>query len=173
MEENKVKTGKFSLQFGALAGLVGIVFGVMLYSMDMHYDRSFGVQAVQFGILALFVVIGIIQFKKSNEGYLKLGQALKIGAGIGLIAAIIGTVYFLVLSNVIEPDYMDKMMEIQKATTMESNPQMTQEQWDQGVAFQKKLFPVFLAFGLVISAIFGLIIGLITGLITKKDKPAY
>ena len=173
MEENKVKTGKFSLQFGAIAGLVGIVFGVMLYSMDMHYDRSTGVQAVQFGILALFVVIGIIQFKKANEGYLKLGQALKIGAGVGLIAAIIGTIYFLVLSNVIEPDYMDKMMEIQKATTFEANPQMTQEQWDQGVAFQKKLFPVFLVFGLVVSALFGLIVGLITGLITKKDKPAY
>ena len=173
MEENTVKTGKFSLQFGALAGLVGIVFGVMLYAMDMHYDRSTGVQAVQFGILALFAVIGIIQFKKANEGYLKLGQALKIGAGIGLIAAIIGTIYFLVLSNVIEPDYMDKMMEIQKATTLEANPQMTQEQWDQGVAFQKKLFPVFLVFGLVVSALFGLIVGLITGLIIKKDKAAY
>ncbi|MDT0540073.1 DUF4199 domain-containing protein [Croceitalea sp. P059] len=173
MEEKKLKTGKFSLQFGAIAGLVGIIFGVMLYSMDMHYDRSLGVQAVQFGILAVFVVIGIIQFKKANEGFLKLGQALKIGAGVGLIAAIIGTIYFLVLSNVIEPDYMAKTMEIQKAATFEANPQMTQEQWDQGVAFQKKLFPVFLAFGLVVSALFGLIVGLITGLITKKDKPAF
>ncbi len=173
MEENQLKTRKFSLQFGALAGLVGIVFGVMLFTADMHYDRSIGIQAVQFGILALFIVIGIIQFKKANGGYLKLVQAIKIGAGIGLIAAIIGTIYFLVLSNVIEPDYMDKVMEIQKTTAFEANPQMTQEQWNQGVAFQKKLFPVFLAFGLVISALFGLIVGLITGLITKKDKPAY
>ncbi|KQC28765.1 DUF4199 domain-containing protein [Flagellimonas eckloniae] len=173
MEENQPKTGKFSLQFGLIAGLVGIVFGIMLYTMDMHYERGFAIQAVQFGILAVFVVIALVQYKKANGGFIKLGQAIKIGAGVGLIAAVLGTIYFLVLSNVIEPDYMDNMMEIEKAKTFAANPKITQEQWDQGVAFQKKLFPVFLAFGLVISALFGLIVGLITGLIIKKEETSY
>lgn len=173
MEENQPKTGKFSLQFGLIAGLVGIVFGVMLYTMDMHYERGFAIQAVQFGILAVFVVIALIQYKKANNGFIKIGQAIKIGAGVGLIASVLGTIYFLVLSNVIEPSYMDNMMEIEKVKTFEANPKITQEQWDQGVAFQKKLFPVFLAFGLVISALFGLIVGLITGLIIKKEETSY
>jgi hypothetical protein len=93
MEENKLKTRKYALQFGLIAGLVGIVFGVMLYTMDMHYERSLAIQAVQFAILAVFVIIGIIQFKKANGGFLKLGQAVKLGAGVGLIAAVIGTIY--------------------------------------------------------------------------------
>ncbi|SHG23206.1 DUF4199 domain-containing protein [Flagellimonas flava] len=173
MEGTPIKTGKFSLRFGLIGGIVGIVFGIMLYVADMHYDRSFTVQAVQFGILAVFVVLGILQFKKANDGYLKIGEALKIGAGVGLIAAVLGTLYFLVLSNVIEPDYMANATELQKVKTFEQNPNLTQEQWDQGVEFQKKLFPVFLVFGLVISALFGLIVGLFTGLIVKKDKPAY
>lgn len=173
MEENQPKTGKFSLQFGLIAGLAGIVFGVMLYTMDMHYERSFAIQAVQFGILAVFVVIALLQFKKANNGFIKLGQALKIGAGVGLVASVLGTIYFLVLSNVIEPAYMENMMELEKIKAFDGNPKLTQEQWDQGVAFQKKLFPVFLAFGLVISALFGLIVGLITGLIIKKEENTY
>ncbi|WP_350285454.1 DUF4199 domain-containing protein [uncultured Croceitalea sp.] len=173
MEENNVKTGKFALQFGAIAGLVGIIFGVMLFSMDMHYERSFAVQAIQFTILAVFAVIGIVQFKKANGSYLTLGQALKIGAGVGLISAVIGIIYFLVLSNVIEPDYMEKATEIARVQTFEENPKMTQEQWDQGVEFQNKFFPILLGIGIIFSALFGLVVGLITGLITKKDKPAY
>ncbi|MEO9511454.1 MAG: DUF4199 domain-containing protein [Flavobacteriaceae bacterium] len=173
MEGSQPKTKKFTLQFGIIAGLAGIVFGVMLYTMNMHYERGFAIQAVQFGILAIFVVIALIQFKKANGGFIKLGQALKIGAGVGLIAAILGTIYFLVLSNVIEPTYMDNMMEIEKVKTFEANPKITEEQWEKGVAFQKKLFPVFLAFGLVISALFGLIVGLITGLIIKKEENTY
>ncbi|SNZ00555.1 DUF4199 domain-containing protein [Flagellimonas pacifica] len=173
MEENKLKTGKFSLRYGLIGGLVGIVFGVMLYFADLHYDRSFGIQAIQFAILAVFVVIAAIQFKKANNGFIKLGQAVKIGAGVGLIAAVLGTLYFLVLSNVIEPDYMVNATEIQRVKTFEENPNITQEQWDQGMEFQKKLFPVFLAFGLVVSALFGVVVGLITGAIIKKNEPAY
>ncbi|TXN35338.1 DUF4199 domain-containing protein [Flagellimonas hymeniacidonis] len=172
MEENKLKTKNLTARFGVIAGLVGIVFGVMLYFADLHYDRSFAIQSIQFAILGVFVVIAAIQFKKANNGYIKLGQAIKIGAGVGLIAALLGTLYFLVLSNVIEPDYLENATEIQRIKTFEENPGITQEQWDQGVAFQKKLFPVFLAFGLVISALFGLIVGLITGLIIKKEEPA-
>ena len=173
MEENQLKTRKFSLQYGLLAGLVGVVFGVMLFVMDLHYERGFAIQAVQFGILAVFVIIAIIQFKKANDSYLKLKEALKIGAGVGLIAAVVGTVWFLVMSNVLEPDYMDKTFEIAKVQAFEDNPGLTQEQWDQGVEFQKKLFPIFLAVGLIFSALFGLVVGLVTGLIVKKDKATY
>ena len=173
MEDNELKTKKYSLQYGLLAGLIGVIFGVMLYSMDLHYERGLAIQAVQFAIIAVFIIIGIIQFKKANNGFLKITQALKIGSAVGLISAIIGTIYFLILSNVLEPDFMAKSYEIAKVQAFETNPKLTQEQWDQGIAFQKKLYPVFLAFGLVFSSLFGLIIGLITGLIAKKDQASY
>jgi hypothetical protein len=173
MEEQDLKSRKHILNYGALAGLVGVVFGIMLYTQGLHYEQGFGVQAVQFGILAVFVVIGIIQYKKANEGYLKIGQAIKIGAGIGALSAVIGIVWYLVMSNVIEPDYMDKVMEIAKVNAFDANPKLTQEQWEQGVEFQKKFFPIFLAFGVVISALFGLVVGLITGAIVKKTRSSY
>lgn len=172
MEENQPKVSSFILKFGLISGLISVAFGLMLYFQGLHYERGIAVQAIPYVILAIAIVIGIIQFKKANSSYLKLGQALKLGAGIGLISALIGTIYFLVLSNVIEPDFMANTMEIAKTQAFEQNPKLTEEQWDQGAAFQAKFFPVFLAAGLVLSALYGLIIGLFTGLVTKKDNPA-
>lgn len=82
MENEQPKTGKFSLTYGAIAGGIGIIFGIMLYTMDMHYERGAAVQATQILILAGVIGVGISQFKKANENYLNLSEALKLGAGI-------------------------------------------------------------------------------------------
>jgi len=173
MEENQPKTGKFALNYGLLIGGVGVVFGIMLYMMDMQYERGIGVQGAQIGILAVGVVLAIIQFKKANLGYLKISDALKVGAGAALIAGLVGLLYFFVFSNFVEPEYMDKLTEIGKQEAMASNPNLTEEQIDQGIAMQKKFawvsYPLILIFNIII----GLIVGLITGLIIKKQKPAY
>lgn len=170
MEENQPKTGKYALNFGLMTGALGVVFGLMLYSMDMHYERGLGVQGTQVAILAAGIILGIIQFKKAGEGFLTLSNALKVGAGIGLIAAIVGLAYFFVLSNVIEPEFMDKTFELTKQQVSEENPQMTTEQLDGMIEMQKKFtwvsYPIIIIFNVII----GLIVGLITGLILKKQK---
>ncbi len=173
MEENQSKIGKFSLNFGLITGFIGIVFALILFSMDLHYESGFAIQGVQIAILAAGIILGISQFKKANVGFLSLGQALKLGAGIALVAGILGLLYFFVFSNFIEPDFMDKMYEIGKQQAMEDSPKLTSEQIDQGIEMQKKFawvtYPVILIFNIII----GLIVGLIGGLIMKKAKPAY
>lgn len=173
MEENKPKTGKFALNFGALTGAIGVVFAIMLFTMDMHYEQGAAVQITQTVILAIGIVVGIIQFKKSNEGYLKISEALKVGAGVALIAGIIGLVWFFALTNILEPDYMDKMYEIGKVKAMEDNPKLTSEQIDQGIEMQKKFAWISYPVILIINIVIGLIVGLVTGLLTKKEKAAY
>lgn len=171
MEENKPTTGKYALNFGLLAGGVGVVFAVMLYTMDMHYERGWGVQGTQIAILAAGIIFGIIQFKKANLSFLTLSEALKLGAGIGLIAALLGIAYFLILSNVIEPDYMDKAFEIGKQQAMEDNPKITEEQMDQGIEMQKKFAWVSYPIIIIMNIVIGLVVGLIGGLIMKKQNP--
>ena len=116
---------------------------------------------------------GINQFKKDNEGFLKLGQAIKLAIGIALVGGIIGLIWYALLSNnVIEADYMEKAMEIAKEKQFAKNPSMTQEQWDQGVEMQKKFAWLAYPFILIFNIILGLVAGLIFGLIMKKDKDA-
>ena len=173
MEENQPKTGKLALMFGLLTGGVGIIFAIMLFTMEMQYERGVAVQGVQIAILAAGIILAVTQFKKTNSGYLNISQALKVGAGVALIAGIAGLLWFFVFSNFIEPDFMDKSMELAKVKTFEDNPKMTEEQWTQGVEMQKKFawitYPVIIIFNIII----GLIVGLVSGLVMKKQNPAY
>lgn len=173
MEENQPKPGKYALKFGLILGLVSIVFNVMLMSQGLHYEQTPPIQIIGIVILAVVALIGISQFRKANGGYLKLTDALKLGTGIAVVAGVVGLVYFFVMSNFIEPDYMDKVFEIGKQKALTDNPELTEEQIDQGIEMQKKFAWISYPVILIIQAVLGLIIGLIGGLIFKKDKPAY
>jgi hypothetical protein len=172
MEENQPKTGKYALNFGIILGIVSIVFSIMLFTMDMHYERNTAVQIISLILAAAAIVLAISSFKKANGGFLTLSEALKIGTGVALIAGILGLLYFFIQSNFIEPDYWDKAYEIGKQTALENNPQLTEEQIDQGIEMQKKFSWLFYPIGLIINIIIGLVLGLIVGLIMKKQNPA-
>ena len=173
MEENQPKTGKYALNYGLLTGLIGVVFGIMLFVMEMHYEQGASIQITQTLILAAGIILAIVQFKKAGGGFLSLSNALKVGAGVALIAAIVGLLYFFILSNVIEPGYMDKVFEIGKIKAMADNPSLTEEQIDQGIEMQKSFAWISYPVLIIINVLIGLIIGLITGLILKKEEAAY
>jgi hypothetical protein len=171
MEENQPKIGKFSWTYGLLLGLASVAFNVMLYTMDMHYEQGWGIRIVGLVLMLAAIVFGIMQYKNANSGFLKTVEGVKLGAGIGLVAAIIGLIYYALLTNVIEPDFMDKAMDIAKVGALESNPQMTDEQWQQGVDMQKKFAWLAYPFVILFNIIVGLIIGGLTGLIMKNPRP--
>ncbi|WP_437369146.1 DUF4199 domain-containing protein [Maribacter litoralis] len=173
MEENQPKTGKFALKYGLLTGVIGVIFGIMLFAMDMHYEQGAATQITQTLILAAGIIFAIVQFKKAGGGFLTISESLKVGAGVALIAAIVGLLYFYILSNVIEPGYLDKVYEIGKIKTMADNPSLTEEQVDQGIEMQKGFAWIMYPVGLVINVLIGLFFSLITGLILKKEEAAY
>lgn len=173
MEENQPETGKFALNYGLLTGLIGVVFGVMLFVMEMHYEQGAAIQITQTLILAAGIIFAIIQFKKAGDGFLSISNALKVGAGVALIAAIVGLLYFFILSNIIEPGYMDKVYEIGKIKAMADNPSLTEEQINQGIEMNKSFAWISYPILIIINVLIGLIFGLITGLILKKEEAAY
>ena len=56
---------------------------------------------------------------------------------------------------------------------MAQNPNMTEEQWEQGVEMQKSFAWIQYPVLLIMNAVLGLILGLICGLILKKSQPEY
>ncbi|SIS64241.1 Protein of unknown function [Zobellia uliginosa] len=173
MEEIQAKTGKFALNHGLMVGVIGIAFGIMLYTMDMHYERGIAVQGTQTLILVAGIVLGIYQFRKANSGFLTISEALKVGAGVALIAAIMGLLYFYVFSNYVEPDFMDHMYEIGKQQALDNNPKLTEEQLNQGIEMQKQFAWMTYPIILIMNIIIGLVVGLVVGLILRKEKPTY
>jgi predicted branched-subunit amino acid permease len=172
METQTLPVRKFILSNGLLLGVSSIILSVIMYVMNMHLERNWIVGTLGFVLMIVFIVLGISQFKKSNGTFLSLSQALKIGVGIAVVAGVIGAIYQLIFMNVIEPDFMDKVMEKQYEQMVESNPNMTQEQLDMSMEMAKKFSSpaITAAFSLIASAFFGLIIALIAGLVMKKEN---
>ncbi|GAB5472784.1 MAG: hypothetical protein Mars2KO_08830 [Maribacter sp.] len=172
MEENLPKTGKFAWTYGLLLGLASIIFSLMLYFAELHYEQSWSVRIIGIILTVIAIFLATSQFKKANGGLLSLSQALKLGAGIGLVGGIIALAFYWVLTNVIEPDFMEKAMAIAKVQAFADNPKLTEEQWAQGMEMQGKIAWLAYPIGIILNVVIGLIIGLFTGLILKKGKNA-
>ena len=174
MEGKQLKIGKYAVRWGIISGVIGIVFSVMLFFQGMHYEQSTATTVIGISILFAVIAFGINQFKKDNDGFLKLGQALKLGTGIAVVSGILGLVYYFLLTNdILEAGYMEKAMELAKNKAFADNPSMTQEQWDQGMEMQENFKFLAYPFILIFNAILGLVAGLIFGLIMKKEPSTY
>ena len=173
METQKAKAGKFVLNYGLLLGIILVVLGVIMYVTNNHLQPHWSFMIITFAIIAAVAVYGIKAFKAENGGFLSLGEAIKVAVGIGLIAAIIGGLWTILLSTVIEPDYMAQMSDLQREQMIERFPEMTDAQIDNaiemGAPFQTPW--VVFAMGLVMYMFLGLIIGLIAGLVMRQKRP--
>lgn len=171
METQTLTTGKQSLNYGLLLGAVGVAFNFMLYTVDAHTTQSPVIQVVNIVISVAIIFWGILGFKKANGGFLKMGEALKLGTGMSLIAGILQIGYTLLLVNVLDTGFVRKVIEMRMAEAAQQNG-MTPEQIEQGIEMGIKFFWFGYPVMLIVSVIFGLIIGLVGGLIFKKSPEA-
>jgi hypothetical protein len=152
---------------------ISITFNLMLFFLDIHYQ-----QAQASGIVGIVIMIGVIlyafiQYKKQNEGFMSLSEALKVGLGISALAALIGVVYSFILSEFLDPDLMQKALDFQMDKMRIENPEITQDQLENIRAMQEKFSGPLIrsAFQIIGSLFIGFIISLIGGLIVKKSRP--
>tara|TARA_X000001036_G_C20190546_1_gene607287 strand:+ start:82 stop:606 length:525 start_codon:yes stop_codon:yes gene_type:complete len=161
------------ITYGIILGSISVVFQLMLYLLDMHYKNDSTAGIVALLITSGVLVYSFIVFKKNNEGYMTLSEALKIGLGVSLISAIIGIIYTQLLVNVLDPDTMQKSLELSIDNMRAQNPEIPQEALETARSIQEKMSSplIFSAVQIIFSLFFGFIISLIGGLIVKKSRP--
>jgi len=173
MENQQPKTGKFALNYGLLLGGISVVFAFILYTMDLHYQGGMPMLFIGLAIMLGVIIFGLSQFKKANGGFMTFGQGLKIGVGICLIGGIISMIFQLILANVIDPEMLNKQLEIAKVQMQERG--MTPAQIEAQISTSRKFStPVFqIALGLIFSIFSGFILSLIPALVMKKAPSEY
>ena len=57
MENQNLELKKYILQYGALLGGISVVFGLMLFSLEMHYQNETSTTLV-----SIAITIGVIAF---------------------------------------------------------------------------------------------------------------
>ena len=161
------------ITYGIILGSISVVFQLMLFLLDMHYKNDSTAGIVALLITSGVLVYSFIVFKKNNEGYMTLSEALKIGLGVSLVSAIIGIIYTQLLVNVLDPDTMQKSLELSIDNMRAQNPEIPQEALETARSIQEKMSSplIFSAVQIIFSLFFGFIISLIGGLIVKKSRP--
>ncbi|MCC4212401.1 DUF4199 domain-containing protein [Leeuwenhoekiella parthenopeia] len=173
MEAQKPSTGQIALTYGALLGFLTIALAVVLYVTNSLLDQNWITGLVGFLIMLGVIVYGQQVFKKANGGFLEFKDALKVGLGIALIGGILGALYNYIFLTVIEPDFINLIIEKQREAMIESQPNATEAQQEQALAIAAKFARPWVQSSIqVIGGIFfGFIISLISGLILKKSNP--
>ena len=173
MENQIVTTAKTALNYGLLLGGINVVYGLMLYFLDMHYQNETTTSLIGYAFLIGVILWGIMQFKKTNNGYLKLSEALKTGVGTALISGIVIAIYVVIMSQYLDPDFLDKTIEYQKQKMLQENPEISVENVNKIFDMQKEFSGPFITSGFIIifNLFFGFIISLVVGLILKKSQP--
>jgi len=173
--ENQNSATKTMLTYGFYIGILSVIISLLNYSFGNIFKPHWSVSLVGALVFIGLMVYAIRDFKATNGGFLKLGEAIKIGLGIALVSAIIGIIYQLILMYVLEPEFMTNMAAFQEQQILEKYPDMDEAQLETALNMSKKFTSpgMLVAFNLAGSLFFGLIVSLISGLIMKKDKNEY
>jgi hypothetical protein len=143
----------------------------MLFFLGAHYENSTSTQIINALIQFSGITIACLAFKKANSNTITWGETRKIGTGISLIIAILSIVYTLLLTNFLEPDFMNKVLELSYYDTMEKNPEFLanmslNEFIDVSMPWTYLTYPFILFF----SVLFGFVYSVILGLFIKSKN---
>ena len=165
MEE--ISSKQYMINYGLTTSTVLISFALMLFFLDAHYEQDAFVQITNTLITFTGITLGCLAFKKANDNTIQGSSVRKIGTGISLVVAIVSILYTLFLTNVMEPDCMDKVLEISYDQTMQDYPEALNGMdlntfIENSKPFTVIMYPVILIstllFGFIFSAILALFI---------------
>jgi len=173
MKSQSISPKSTIITYGLILAGISSVFQIMLFILEIHYQQPPAVGIVSIVIMAGILIYAFTQYKKQNEGFISLSEALKTGLGISLISGLIGVVYSLILTNVLDPDTIEKTIDFAFENMRAENPEMPQNAIDSARGIAEKMASPMIGSAIqIIAALFlGFIISLIGGLIVKKSRP--
>lgn len=171
MENQQASIKKIALNYGVLLALLSIVLQVISYVLDVHIDRPWWLSVAQLLVSVSVLVYGIKLFKTENSGFLTVGQALKTGLAISMVAGIVAVVFNYFFMNFIDPDFIQKTLEFSRQQMIEDYPNMSEAQIESSMAISEKFMSLWImsAIAILATLFFGFIISLIAGMIMKKN----
>jgi hypothetical protein len=163
--------GKFAVNYGVILGLILVVIYALMYATNMLIEGTQWPMVLYYIIFPAYLIYAIGQFKKLNNNFLTLSDALKVGVAAAVISGLVYAVFSIILFYVIDTELMNKMMEVAKEKLYE-NPNMTSEMVESSMSMMEQFSgPIFgSAIWIALSALFGLIYSLIGGMVMKKES---
>jgi hypothetical protein len=167
MEQN-VNPWKANLTNGLILGLIGIVYALIMYFLDLSQNK---VQGIVLILIQFVVVYLLLKSYRDNfrHGQLTYGQAVGAGVIIFLYYAIIMAVFTYILYAIIDPGLVSKQLAVAEQAMVQKG--LPQSSIDAGMKIQQKIMkPAIIApisiFG---SMIWGTVVSLIVAIFVRKE----
>lgn len=166
--EQKVNVWKANLTNGLILSMIGIVYTLVMYFLDLTVNKTQGYAFLLILVVSLFF---LIKSYRDNylQGYITYGQAVGAGVVIFLYYAILMAIFTYILYAVIDPGLIDK--QLAAAEELLAKRGMPQEAMDAALKIQKKMMkPEIMApVGIFGNMLYGVIMSLIVAIFAKKE----
>jgi hypothetical protein len=149
-------------------GLAGVIFTLVVYFLDLTFNKS--ISYVFFVISALLLYYFIVSYRNNYlHGFITYGQSVGAGVVIYLYYSIITAIFIYILYTVIDPSLTDKMLAFMEEEMAKRG--LPEASLEQMLAMQKKFMkPEIMAPGSIVNnMIIGTVISLIISIFTRKE----
>ncbi len=177
-EEVEVSRNSHALKSAAILGGIGIIIGLLVYIINIGLMAN-----MWFGIIMLIFSTTVVtifgrNYRKLIGGYLSFGKSYVYSIMVFAVAGIIGTLFNILLFEVIDPDAVSIIVEaqIENSEKMMRNIGAPDAAIEESIDEMRETIPDnYTAFGQVkgylILLIFYAVLSLISGAIIKKNEP--
>jgi Protein of unknown function (DUF4199) len=168
MEQEKVNVWKANLASGLILGLIGIVYTLVMYFLDLTFNQ---VQGYIFLLVLIVSLFYLIKSYRDNylHGIMTYGQAVGSGVVIFLYYSLMIAVFMYILYKIIDPDLISRQLAI--AEEMIEKRPMPEEAKNTALNFQKKFIQpgIISASSIFSNMLTGVIMSLIVAIFVKKE----
>lgn len=172
METNTISARKYIIKYGVILGISSVMYNIVVYLTDNIVDGHWGFTVAGTIILIGVIIYGIHAYKSKNNGFLKLGTALKIGTNIALLGGVISIIWNVFFINLVESDMTNQILDKKQEKIILQNLDKSPQQMHKSMKIVKKNNSLYIssAFSLTGYLLFGFIITLLGGLIMHKKQ---
>jgi hypothetical protein len=166
--EEKVNPWKANLTNGLILGLVGIVYTLLMYFLDLTLNKA---QGLVFIVIQIAVLYFLLKSYRDNfmHGQITYGQSVGAGVIICLYYAVIMAIFTYILYAIIDTGLIAKQLAITEDGLVKRG--LPQASIDAGMKIQEKIMkPAILApISILGSMVWGTILSLLVSIFIRKE----
>jgi hypothetical protein len=166
--EEKVNAWKINLTNGLILGLVGVVYSLLMYFLDLSLNKSQGYIFMVIQVILLYFLLK--SYRDTNmHGQITFGQSVGAGVIMCLYYAIISAIFTYLLYAFIDTGLTGKQMALAEETLAKKG--MPQSAIDAAMAMQAKFMKpgIMAVFSIFFNMIWGVVLSLIISIFVKKE----
>jgi hypothetical protein len=166
--EQKVSVWKANLTNGLILGLAGISYSLVIYFLDLTFNKA---QGLVFILIQLILLFFLLKSYRDNymHGQITFGQSLGAGVIICLYYSIIIAVFTYILYTVIDTGLTGKQLAFYEEMMQKKG--IPQTAIDAGMSIQAKIMKPAIMAPLTIfgNMLWGVIISLLVSIFVRKE----